>query len=408
MQNTNKLKPFYENLEFSGDSGKMILNFGPQHPAAHGQLQLVLELDGEKVVRARPGVGYMHRGVEKMAENMIYNEFMPVTDRVDYIAATSNNYGFGAAVEKLCGIEIPRRAQIIRVMLLELNRIASHLLYLGTHALDLGAMSVFLYTFREREFVLDLIEKYCGARLTHNSIKIGGVFLDITPEWISELLAFCTKFPSDIKLYEGLLDKNRIFKARTIGVGVISKEMALDCGCSGVTLRASGVEWDIRKEEPYLIYNELDFDIPWAKSGDCYARYKLYVEEMRQCVRILEQCAKIYWASEPEILANSPEFISASKEQLMTQNYSLMQHFVLVTQGMKPPKGEIYLATETPKGELGYYIYSTGDSRPYRLKIRTPSFWHCAIYEKLLVGQNLADVSAIISSTNIILGEVDR
>ncbi|WP_228568255.1 NADH dehydrogenase (quinone) subunit D [Campylobacter sputorum] len=408
MQDTNRLKPYFENIEFQKENGRMILNFGPQHPAAHGQLQLVLELDGEKITRAMPGVGYMHRGIEKMAENMIYNEFMPVTDRIDYVASSSNNYAFIGAVEKLCGIEVPRRAQIIRTILLELNRITSHLLFLGTHSLDIGAMTVFLYAFRKREYILDLIEEYCGARLTHSSIKFGGVFVDLTDGWIDKMLAFCDKFPNDIKTYENLLEENRIWKMRTVDVGIISKEMALNCGCSGVMLRASGVQWDIRKEEPYLIYDELDFDVPYATSGDCYARFKLYLEEMKQCVSILRQCATLYRQSEPKLLADSPEFVSPSKEQIMTQNYALMQHFVLVTQGMKPPCGEIYFPTESPKGELAFYIYSTGESRPYRLKIRTPSFWHCAIYENILLGCYLPDVSAIVSSSNIILGEVDR
>lgn len=408
MQNPSKLRPFFENIEFEKEGSNMILNFGPQHPSAHGQLKLVLELDGELIKRARPGVGYMHRGIEKMAENMIYNEFVPVTDRVDYIASAANNYGFCATVEKLCGIEVPRRAQIIRTILLELNRIASHLLFLGTHALDIGAMTVFLYCFRDREFVLDLIEKYSGARLTHNNIKIGGVFVDIPDGWIDEMLAFCDNFPAGLKDYEDLLDTNRIWLLRTQNVGIIDKEMALSCGCSGVMLRASGFKWDIRKEEPYLIYDELDFDVPFATSGDCYARYKCYMQEMYESLKILRQCAKLYEESEPELLANNPEFVSASKEQLMTQNYSLMQHFVLVTQGLKPPIGEIYHASESPKGELGYYIYSTGESRPYRLKIRTPSFWHCAIYEEMLPGSYLADAAAIVGSTNIILGEVDR
>lgn len=408
MQDPNKLRPFFENVEFNREGSNMILNFGPQHPSAHGQLKLVLEVDGEKIIKARPGIGYMHRGVEKMAENMIYQEFVPVTDRVDYIAAGSNNYGFCATVEKLCCIDVPRRAQIIRTMLLELNRIASHLLFLGTHALDIGAMTVFLYTFREREYVLDLIEKYSGARLTHHNVKIGGMFVDLPDGWLDELLAFCEKFPRDIADYEALLDTNRIWLLRTQNVGVITKEQALSCGCSGVMLRASGYKWDIRKEEPYLIYDELDFDVPYAEAGDCYARYKCYVQEMRESVKILTQCVPLYKASEPKILADSPEFVSAGKEQLMSQNYSLMQHFVLITQGLKPPEGEIYLATESPKGELGFYIYSVGESSPYRLKIRCPSFWHCAIYEEIMPGQYIADVTAIIGSSNIILGEVDR
>ncbi|WP_169973617.1 MULTISPECIES: NADH dehydrogenase (quinone) subunit D [unclassified Campylobacter] len=408
MQNPSKLRPFFENIEFEENNGKMILNFGPQHPSAHGQLKLVLELDGEKVVRAMPEIGFMHRGVEKMAENMTFQEFLPVTDRVDYIASSANNYALCAAVEKLCDIEVPRRAQIIRTMLLELNRISSHLLFLATHALDVGAMTVFLYAFREREYILDLIEKYCGARLTHSSIKIGGVFLDLPSGWTEELLAFCNKFPSDIATYEGLLSENRIWRMRLEGVGVLSRENALSWGCSGVMLRASGVEFDIRKAEPYLVYDEIDFEVPYSNTGDCYARYKLYMEEMRQSVKILLQCEKLYNNSGPEILANSPQFVSASKEQIMTQNYSLMQHFVLVTQGLKAKRGEIYHPTESPKGELGFYIYSTAESSPYRLKIRAPSFFHCALYEELLVGQYVADVVTIIGSSNIILGEIDR
>lgn len=407
-QTPTKLRPFFENIEFQKDSSHMVLNFGPQHPAAHGQLRLILELDGEMVKKADPHIGYMHRGVEKMAENMIYSEFVPVTDRIDYLGSTACNYGFCLAVEKLCGIEIPRRAEIIRVILLELNRIAGHLLYIATQALDIGAMTVFLYAFREREFVLDTIEAYCGARLTHNSIKIGGVFVDLPDGFCSNLLVLCDKILYGVKDYETMLDTNRIWLLRTEGVGVITKEMALSWGCSGVTLRASGVQWDIRKEEPYSIYDELEFDIPYSENGDVYARYKCYMAEIRESVRILRQCVKLYGESDTQILANNPEYVNPSKEQIMTQNYSLMQHFVLVTQGLKAPKGEIYQATETNKGEFGYYIYSTGESRPYRVKIRTPSFWHCGIYEDLLVGGYIADVSAIICSTNLIFGEVDR
>lgn len=408
QQVSNKLTPFFENIEFEREDNQMVINLGPQHPSAHGQLRLILELDGEKVVKANPHVGYMHRGMEKMAENMIYNEFIPTTDRMDYIASSSNNFGFAYAVEKLIGIEVPRRASIIRMMLLELNRISSHLLWLATHALDVGAMTIFLYTFREREYVLDLIEEYCGARLTHSSIRIGGVPLDLPDNWTDKLLAFCDKFPSDIADYEGLLDQNRIWKMRLEGVGVVTKEEALDWGCSGVVLRGSGVKWDIRKEEPYALYDEIDFDVPVAKNGDCYARYKLYMEEMRQCLRILKQLVPLYNESKPDIMAHAPRYISAPKEQIMTQNYSLMQHFVLVTQGMRPPVGEVYVATESPKGELGFYINSQGDPYPYRLKVRAPSFFHCGFYQKWMVGYYLADAVTILGNSNIILGEIDR
>ena len=410
MQTPNRLKPFYENLVFEKDDNRMIVNFGPQHPSAHGQLRLILELDGEQVVKAVPDVGYLHRGIEKMAENMIYNEFLPTTDRMDYIAASSNNYGFALAVERLLGIEdqIPRRAEVIRVMLLELNRIISHLFWLATHALDVGAMSIFLYCFREREFAMDLMEDYCGARLTHSSIRIGGVPLDLPKGWLEDLKKFIDKFPENIADYEGLLDKNRIWLMRLEQVGMLSKEDALSWGCSGPTLRGSGVAWDIRKEEPYSIYDELDFDVPVTDSCDSYGRYKLYMQEMRESAKILRQLIPMYKESSPEIVANVPEYISAPKEQLMTENFALMQHFVLVTQGMRPPVGEVYVATESPKGELGFYINSQGDPYPYRLKIRAPSFWHTSVLQELLVGTYLADVVTIIGNLNIVFGEIDR
>lgn len=408
QQKPNKLQPFFENIAFEKEDNQMVINMGPQHPSAHGQLRLVLTLDGEKVVKADPHVGYMHRGMEKMAENMMYNEFIPTTDRMDYIAASSNNFGFCYAVEKLIDAKVPRRAMIIRMILLELNRICSHLLWLATHALDVGAMTIFLYTFREREYVLDLIEEYCGARLTHSAIRIGGVPLDLPEGWTEKMGEFLDKFPSDIDDYEGLLTKNRIWRMRLEGIGVVTPEQAKAWGATGIILRGSGVKWDIRKEEPYELYDEIDFDVPIAKNGDSYARYKLYIEEMRQCVRILKQLIPMYKESEPSIMANSPRYISAPKEQIMTQNYSLMQHFVLVTQGMKPPIGEVYAATESPKGELGFYINSQGEAYPYRLKVRAPSFFHCGFYQEWMKGAYLADTVTILGNSNIILGEIDR
>ena len=408
MQQVNRLKPFFENLNFDRDDNMMVVNFGPQHPSAHGQLRLILELDGEQVKKAIPDIGYLHRGMEKMAENMIYNEFLPTTDRMDYIAATSNNYGYALAVEKLIGLEVPRRAKVIRTMLLELNRIISHLFWLATHALDIGAMTIFLYCFREREFAMDLMEDYCGARLTHSAVRIGGVPLDLPNGWLDKLSVFLSQMHKNIADYEGLLDQNRIWKMRLEDVGVISKEDAINWGCSGITLRGSGVQWDIRKEEPYELYDELDFDVPYSDRCDSYGRYKLYMEEMRQSVKILRQLIDMYEETEPQILAHAPQYISAPKEQIMTQNYSLMQHFVLVTQGMRPPKGEVYVATESPKGELGFYINSEGDPYPYRLKMRTPSFWHTSILQELLVGHYIADVTAIIGNLNIVFGEIDR
>jgi len=408
MQKVNRLQPFFENLVFERDDDTMIINFGPQHPSSHGQLRLILELDGELVTKATPDVGYLHRGMEKMAENMIYNEFLPTTDRMDYIAATSNNYGFAHAVETLLDLEIPRRAQTIRMMLLELSRITSHLFWLATHALDVGAMTIFLYAFREREYAMDLMEYYCGARLTHSSVRIGGVPLDLPENWITKLSKFIDKLPSDIADYEGILDQNRIWKMRLEGVGIITPEMAQSWGCSGPSLRGSGIEWDIRKEEPYELYGEVDFDVPVSTTCDSYGRYKLHMEEMRQSIKIIRQVIPMYYESEPSIMANSPQFISAPKEDIMTQNYSLMQHFVLVTQGMRPPVGEVYVATESPKGELGFYINSQGGAYPYRLKVRAPSFWHTSLLQAVLPGQYLADVVTIIGNLNIVFGEIDR
>ncbi len=408
MQQPNKLKPFFENLNFERDDKTMVINFGPQHPSAHGQLRLILELDGEKVVKAHPDIGYLHRGVEKMAENMIYNEFLPTTDRLDYIASTSNNYAFALSVEKLIGLEVPRRAQVIRTMLLELNRIMSHLFFLATHALDVGAMSIFLYAFREREFAMDLVEDYCGARLTHSAVRIGGVPLDLPAGWLEQLSTYIDKLPEQIKLYEDLLTENRIWKMRLEDVGVVTPEDALSWGCTGVLLRGSGIQYDVRKEEPYELYGELDFDIPVSDRNDSYGRYRLYMEEMKESIKILRQLIPMHRKSEPQIMAHNPKYISAPKEEIMTQNYALMQHFVLVTQGMRPPKGTVYAPTESPKGELGFFIRSEGEPYAYRLKVRAPSFFHTGILQHILPGTYLADVVAIIGNTNIVFGEVDR
>ena len=408
MQQPNRLRPFFENITFDRADNELILNFGPQHPSAHGQLRLMLHLQQEQITKAHPDIGYLHRGMEKMAENMIYNEFMPTTDRMDYIASSSNNYGFALAVEELIGLDVPRRAKVIRMMLLETNRLMSHLFWLATTALDIGAMTVFLFAFREREYLMDLIEDYCGARLTHAAIRIGGVPLDLPDNFIDDLRKFLDKLPENIKDYEDLLDTNRIWLMRMENVGVISKEMALSWGCSGVMLRASGVEWDIRKEEPYELYDEVEFNVPVSDKGDNYARYKLYMAEMRESAKILYQVIDMYAETGPELMAHAPQYISAPKIDIMTQNYSLMQHFVLVTQGMRPPVGEVYVATESPKGELGYYINSQGDAYPYRLKLRAPSFWHTGILTDLLPGHYIPDVVSIIGTTNIVFGEVDR
>jgi len=408
MQVTNRLKPFFENITFEREDNTMVVNFGPQHPSAHGQLRLMLELQGEEVVKAHPDIGYLHRGIEKMGENMIYNEFLPTTDRMDYIAATSNNYGYALAIEKLIGVEAPRRAEVIRTMLLELNRIISHLFWLATHALDVGAMSVFLYCFREREFAMDLMEDYCGARLTHSAVRIGGVPLDLPKNWTDDLEKFLQILEGQIKVYEGLLTENRIWKMRLENVGILTPKMAKEWACSGPTLRGSGVKWDLRKEMPYGLYPELDFDIPISDKCDSYGRYKCYMAEMYESIKILRQLVPMYEESDTQLMAHSPEYISSSKEDMMTQNYSLMQHFVLVTQGMRPPVGEVYVATESPKGELGFYVVSDGSPYPYKLKCRAPSFWHTGLLQDILPGHQLADVVTIIGNLNIVFGEIDR
>jgi NADH-quinone oxidoreductase subunit D len=408
MQQTNRLKPFFENITFEREDNTMVVNFGPQHPSAHGQLRLMLELQGEEVVKAHPDIGYLHRGIEKMGENMIYNEFLPTTDRMDYIASTSNNYGYALAIEKLIGVEAPRRAEVIRTMLLELNRIISHLFWLATHALDVGAMSIFLYAFREREFAMDLMEDYCGARLTHSAVRIGGVPLDLPANWTNDLEKFLNTLETQIPVYEGLLTKNRIWKMRLEDVGVIPKEMAKSWACSGITLRGSGVKWDLRREMPYGLYPELDFDIPVSDKCDSYGRYKCYMAEMYESIKILRQLVPMYNESDIQLMAHSPQYISSSKEDMMTQNYSLMQHFVLVTQGMRPPVGEVYVATESPKGELAFMVVSDGSPYPYKLKCRAPSFWHTGILQDLLPGHQLADVVTIIGNLNIVFGEIDR
>jgi len=408
MQVKNRLKPFFENITFEREDNTMVVNFGPQHPSAHGQLRLMLELQGEEVVKAHPDVGYLHRGIEKMGENMIYNEFLPTTDRMDYVASTSNNYGYALAIEKLIGVEAPRRAEVIRTMLLELNRIISHLFWLATHALDVGAMSIFLYAFREREFAMDLMEDYCGARLTHSAVRIGGVPLDLPKGWIANLEKYMETLTSQIPVYEGLLTENRIWRMRLENVGIIPQKMAKSWGVTGIALRGSGIKWDLRKEMPYGLYPELDFDIPISDKCDSYGRYKCYMAEMYESMKILKQLIPMYEESDTQLMAHSPQYISSSKEEMMTQNYSLMQHFVLVTQGMRPPVGEVYVATESPKGELGFYVVSDGSPYPYKLKCRAPSFWHTGILQDLLPGHQLADVVTIIGNLNIVFGEIDR
>jgi NADH-quinone oxidoreductase subunit D len=386
----------------------ILLNMGPQHPSTHGVLRLVLQLKGEKIVDADAVIGYVHRGVEKLAEHRRYMQILPVFDRVDYISANSNELGFVLAVEKLLGVdeEIPERAQYLRVIMAELTRISSHLVWLGTHGLELGAMSVFLYAFREREKVLDLFEELAGGRLHPGYMRIGGVAHDATDRFISDLKDFLEFFPKKIDEYEELLTENRVWLSRTKGVGVIDKETAINWGITGPTLRAAGCDYDVRKYYPYCVYDRLDFEVPVFYGGDVYDRYRVRIEEMRQSVRIVKQCLE-QMPEGPVKLADVRVSLPA-KEKVYNTMTGLIQHFELVIHGIKPPKGEVYTAVEGPRGELGYYIVSDGTDKPYRLRIRPPSLINIAIMPELLKGHYIADVIAIIGSLDPLMGEVDR
>ena len=386
----------------------LVLNMGPQHPSSHGVLRLILELKGEKIVGADTVIGYVHRGVEKLAEHRKYMQILPVFDRVDYVSANSNELGFVLAVEKLLGIEdkIPERAQYLRVIMAELTRISSHLIWLGTHALELGAMSVFLYAFREREKVLDLFEEIAGGRLHTGYMRIGGVAKDATPKFLEELEEFLELFPKKIDEYETLLTENRIWLSRTKGVGVIDKETAINWGITGPVLRAAGCDYDVRKYYPYCVYDRLEFDVPVFQNGDVYDRYRVRMEEMRQSVRIIKQCLEKM--PEGPVLLQDPYVVLPPKEEVYNTMVGLIQHFELVIHGIKPPPGEVYAAVEGPRGELGYYIVSDGSDKPYRLRIRPPSLINIAIMPELLKGHYVADVISIIGSLDPLMGEVDR
>jgi NADH-quinone oxidoreductase subunit D len=360
---------------------EMNINMGPQHPSTHGVLRLMLTLDGEVITDIRPVIGYLHRGVEKLSEHRTFPMIEPLTDRLDYVAAISENLGYCGAVEKLMNVQVPARAQSIRVILAELQRIASHLLWLGTHALDLGAMTVFFYTFREREMLLDLFEAFCGARLTYNSMRIGGLNEDLPRGWTDRVRHFLKIFPSRQKEYEDLLTVNRIFMGRTKGVGLLKGEDAVALGASGPTLRASGVDYDVRKAQPYSSYEKFQFDVPLGKNGDTYDRYLVRMEEMRQSCRIVQQALDSLPGG--EIKAKVPKYI-------------------------KPPAGEVYHVVESPRGEQGFYIVATGGEMPYRMRFRSPSFVNLQALPSMCRGQLVADVVAVIGSIDIVLGDVDR
>ena len=394
---------------------RMVLNMGPSHPATHGVLRIVLELDGEVITKADPDVGYLHRGDEKIAENMTYTQFIPYTDRLDYLAPLASNVAYALAVEKLLGIhdKLPPRCQYIRVMCCELARISAHLLGLGAFAMDTGAVTVFLLTFTEREKIYNLAEAATGARLTTSYTRIGGLMRDIPPTWCAQVKQFCDEFEVALAEVETLLTRNRIWVDRLRDLAVISKEMAIDYGLSGPNLRASGVDWDLRKHQPYLCYQDLDFDIPIGSAGDCYDRYLVRQEELRQSVRILRQCLQKIpggWANEGKEPVNVADgkITLPSKQKVLSSMEELIHQFMLVTEGVNCPPGEIYFGHENPKGELGFYINSKGGGTPYRLKIRAPSFVNLSILGELLPGCMISDVPIVLGSLDFVMGESDR
>jgi NADH dehydrogenase I D subunit len=384
----------------------LTLNLGPQHPATHGVLRLEVDLDGFTVVRCTPHIGYLHRGVEKLMEHRNYLQIIPLTDRLDYVSSMTNNVAYCTAIERLCDIEVPERALYIRTMAAEMSRIASHLLMLATHALDIGAMTVFLYCFREREELLDLFERLSGARLTVSYPRIGGVQRDVDDEWLEDVWAFTDEFPMRVRQYETLIDQNRIWLQRTKGVGVISAEEAINWGLSGPTLRGSGVAYDVRKFAPYGVYDRLEWTVPTGSNGDVYDRYRVRMDEFLQSNSIVRQCIEAM--PDGPILVDDPKFALPPKESMFEHMESLIHQFALITDGPRTPEGELYVATETPRGEFGVYVVSDGSGKPYRMKIRTPSFVHISALTKLCKGGRLADVIAIIGSIDVVMGECDR
>lgn len=385
----------------------MMLNVGPQHPSTHGVLRLLVELDGEVVVNVTPILGYLHSGFEKLAEAKTYHQYLPITDRLDYMAGSYNNFGYCLGVEKLLDLEVPPRAQYIRVLIGELNRIFSHLLWLGTHAVDLGALTpVFYMVGRERESIMNLFEMACGGRLFQTYFRIGGVAADLPDGFVEKVRAFNQTFPARVDEYETLLTKNPIWMKRGVGVGVLSKEQAIGLGASGPVARASGLAWDLRKSNPYSSYDHFDFDIPVFQEGDVYRRYLVRVEEMRQSTRIIEQVLD----SLPDgpFVADAPKVVLPPKEKTLTQIEALIHHFVIIEEGFHPPVGEVYMSVESPHGELGFYIVSDGGPKPYRLKIRPPCFVNLEALSTMARGRLLADLIAILTSIDIVLAEIDR
>jgi NADH dehydrogenase I D subunit len=385
---------------------EMTLNMGPQHPATHGVLRVILTLDGETIVDAEPVVGYLHRGKEKHGEDLTYTQFITFTDRLDYVSSMANNVGWCLAVEKLLGIEITERCDYLRVIVCELTRIASHLIWIGCSALDLGAATVFFHSFREREKIYDLFDAFSGLRMNNGFMRIGGMAADIEPKVIQAIDDFAAEFPRYLDEYELLLTNNRIFIDRTRGVGAISAEDAIALGLTGPNLRGSGPPYDVRKTVPYLAYDRLDFDIAVGTVGDCYDRYMVRVEEMRQSARIIRQAIKDL-PKGPVFPDDIKKMVLPPKSRVYTRMEELIHQFKIVTD-FRPPEGEIYMATEVPKGELGFYIVSRGGTSPYRLRIRSPSFTNLQALPRMAKGRLFADMTAIIGALDFVMGEVDR
>ncbi|MDQ3928901.1 MAG: NADH dehydrogenase (quinone) subunit D [Chloroflexota bacterium] len=385
---------------------EMSLNLGPQHPSTHGVLRVLLDLDGEVVIRCVPDLGYLHRGIEKLGEYRMYNQFVPWTDRTDYVAAFTGNYALVKTVEELMGVEIPERAQYLRVIFSELQRLASHLLWLATHAMDLGAVTVFLYAMREREMILDIFEMQTGARLTYNSMRVGGFPKDTPPGWREKVENFLGIMPQRIKEYDSLLAENPIFLRRVKGVGVISAEDAIQWGLTGPSLRGSGVAYDVRKSAPYAVYDRLDFEIPVGTHGDVYDRFLVRMEEMRQSVKLIRQA--LDQLPDGPVMTSDIRVALPGKEATMTSIEAMQRHFMLVIHGFRPPVGEYYSAVESPKGELGWYIVSNGENHAYRARNRAPSFVNLQALPVMCEGALIADVVANIGSIDIVVGEVDR
>jgi NADH-quinone oxidoreductase subunit D len=388
----------------------MVLNMGPQHPSTHGVLRLVLEIDGEAIVSLAPDIGYLHTGIEKTCEAKFYQQVVPLTDRIDYLCPMTNNLVYCLAVEKLLGLEIPERAQVLRVLLNELTRIQSHLVWLGTHAMDIGALTMFLYCWREREDILRIFEAVSGQRMMTSYFRIGGLALEPPLGFYEMVENFLDIMPGRIDQYESLLTGNPIWIGRIKGVGILSAEDAIALGVTGPPLRASGVDWDLRRDMPYSGYEKFKFDVPVSTDGDVWARYVVRLLEMRESVKICRQAMEMLKAMPPNgrIVADAPKIVLPNREQMKTQMESLIHHFKIVTEGFAVPAGEVYQAVESPRGEMGYYVVSDGTAKPYRVHMRNPSFATLQALETMCKGRLLADVVAVIGSIDIVLGEIDR